>query len=85
MAAEIESAMLTFFQGREEIWASNITGVKVRALKEGSVIVDMTIASNDEILEVRSIESSVNDGIAKGKLAMIDASVGATIKVKGTS
>ena len=80
LAAEIQSDMLSFFQSSNE--TSGITGVKVTALRNGSVLADMTIASQLGTLSASTVANSVNNGIANGNLASLGAT--GTIQVQGT-
>ena len=79
LAAEVQSDMLSFFQSSNE--TSGITGVKVTALRNGSVLADMTVASKETSLSGTSIKDSVNNGIADGDLESLGAS--GTVEVQG--
>ena len=83
MAAEIEGEVKTLLQNSPETSSAGITGVKVTALRNGSVIADMTIASSGATLPVSSVQSSINNGISNGDLASLGAS--GTISVQGMS
>ena len=83
LAEEIEEKVLILLQSRPETSNASITGAKVKAMTNGSVLVDMTIASSGATLPLSSIESSINNGIASGNLSSLSAS--GTITVQGRS
>ena len=73
--------MLSFLQSSNETSNSDITGVKVTALRNGSVVADMTVASSSGTLSASTVGNSVNNGIANGNLASLGAT--GTIQVEG--
>ena len=81
LAAEIESEVLSMLQNRTETSSSGITGVKVTAFRNGSVLADMIVASKEISLSGTSIKDSVNNGIADGDLLSLGAS--GTVEVQG--
>ena len=83
LAEEIEEKVLILLQSRPETSNASITGAKVKAMTNGSVLVDMTIASSDATLPLSSVESSINNGIASGNLSSLGAS--GTVTVQGMS
>ena len=83
LAAEVEPDVLRLLQSNSETAGAGITGVKMTGVTNGSVIVDMTVASSARSLPASSIRNSINQGIAKGSLARLGA-VGA-VEVTGIS
>ena len=82
MAAEIELDVKALLQSSPGTPNSGI-GVKVTALRNGSVVADMIIASHINTLSLSSVENSVNNGIADGNLSSLGA-IG-TVKAQGIS
>ena len=82
LAAEIESEMLELLQNSNETSNSSIFGVRVTALRNGSVLADMTVAGGAPTLSVSSVQNAVNNGIADGNLSLLDAT--GSITVEGT-
>ena len=74
---------MTLLRNSPETSGASITGAKVTAMRSGSVVVDMTIASSGATLPLSSIESSINNGIASGNLSSLSAS--GTVTVQGMS
>ena len=81
LAAEIESEMFSLLLNSNETSNSTINGVKVTALRNGSVLADMIIASNTKNLSASLVESAVNKGIADGNLTSLGAT--GTVEVQG--
>ena len=80
LAAEIESEMLELLQSSNETSNSSIFGVRVTALRNGSVLADMTVAGGAPSLSVSSVQSAVNNGIANGNLSPLDATGSVTVE-----
>ena len=81
LAEEIQSTMLAFLQKSNETSSSDIYGVKVTSFGNGSVIANMTVASNSTTLSTSSVQNGINVGIAGGNLSSLN--VTGTIQAQG--
>ena len=81
LAIEIESEMLATLQKANETSNFSIIGVKVTALRNGTVLADMIVGSKAENLSASSVKRGVDDGITNGDLAALNAT--GTVEVQG--
>ena len=81
LAIEIELEMLATLQKANETSNSSIIGVKVTALRNGTVLADMIVGSKAENLSASSVKRGVDDGITNGDLAALNAT--GTVEVQG--
>ena len=72
LAAEIVTRMLNLLQNSPETSSAGIIGLRVDALKKGSVVVDMTAVGSEASLPLSSIESGINNHITNGNLSVLD-------------
>ena len=80
---EIESQVLAYLQNSNETSNLDIYGVKVISLRNGSVVANLTAASNLETLSTSSVENGINVGIDNGNLSSIAAT--GTVQAQGIS
>ena len=73
--------MLATLQKANETSNSSIIGVKVTALRNGTVLADMIVGSKAENLSASSVKRGVDDGITNGDLAALNAT--GTVEVQG--
>ena len=81
LAEEVQSTMLALLQNSNETANSDIYGVKVISFGNGSVIANMTVASNVGTLSTNSVQNSINVGIANGNLSSLAAT--GTVQAQG--
>ena len=72
-AARIETEMLTVLQTRSETSSSDINGVKVTAMRPGSVVADLIVSSGSPSFQASDLQDAINNAITEGNFSSISA------------
>ena len=69
----IETEMLTVLQARPETSSSDINGVEVTAMRNGSVVADLIVSSGSPSFQAPDLQEAINNAITEGNFSTISA------------